>query len=67
MRARGVGPLTNAESDAAHADRAALLAALDALMRACEALRTRTDARKLFFASIVYLPLLLAAMMLDKQ
>ena len=30
------------------------------------ATRTRTDARKLFFASIVYLPLLLAAMMYDK-
>ncbi|MBC8108440.1 MAG: protoheme IX farnesyltransferase, partial [Anaerolineae bacterium] len=27
---------------------------------------TRVDARKLFFASIIYLPLLLAAMMLDK-
>jgi protoheme IX farnesyltransferase len=28
--------------------------------------RARTDARKLFFASIIYLPLLLAAMMIDK-
>jgi protoheme IX farnesyltransferase len=28
--------------------------------------RTRTDARKLFFASIIYLPLLLGAMMFDK-
>ncbi len=33
----------------------------------CATTRTRTDARKLFFASIVYLPLLLAAMMLDKR
>ena len=33
----------------------------------CATTRTRLDARKLFFASIVYLPLLLAAMMLDKQ
>src|SRR5688572_16878103 len=33
----------------------------------CATTRTRADARKLFFASIVYLPLLLAAMMLDKQ
>lgn len=32
----------------------------------CAATRTRRDARKLFFASIIYLPLLLAAMMLDK-
>jgi protoheme IX farnesyltransferase len=30
------------------------------------ATRTRGDARKLFFASIIYLPLLLAAMMADK-
>ena len=30
------------------------------------ATRTRADARKLFFASIIYLPLLLAAMMADK-
>lgn len=29
--------------------------------------RTRSDARKLFFASIIYLPLLLAAMMVDKM
>lgn len=29
--------------------------------------RTRTDARKLFFASIIYLPLLLAVMMADKM
>ena len=29
--------------------------------------RTRPDARKLFFASIIYLPLLLAAMMVDKM
>jgi protoheme IX farnesyltransferase len=28
--------------------------------------RTRLDARKLFFASIIYLPLLLAAMMIDR-
>jgi heme O synthase-like polyprenyltransferase len=27
---------------------------------------SRADARKLFFASIVYLPLLMAAMMIDK-
>jgi protoheme IX farnesyltransferase len=33
----------------------------------CATSRTRSDARKLFFASIVYLPALLAAMMLDKQ
>jgi protoheme IX farnesyltransferase len=33
----------------------------------CATSRTRPDARKLFFASIVYLPVLLAAMMLDKQ
>jgi protoheme IX farnesyltransferase len=33
----------------------------------CATTRTRTDAKRLFFASIVYLPLLLAAMMLDKQ
>lgn len=31
----------------------------------CATTRTRLDARKLFFASIVYLPLLLAAMMWD--
>jgi heme o synthase len=33
----------------------------------CATTRTRIDAKRLFFASIVYLPLLLAAMMLDKQ
>jgi heme o synthase len=33
----------------------------------CATTRTRDDARKLFLASIVYLPLLLAAMMLDKR
>ena len=33
----------------------------------CAITRTRTDARKLFFASIIYLPLLLAVMMLDKM
>jgi protoheme IX farnesyltransferase len=32
----------------------------------CATTRTRLDARKLFFASIIYLPLLLGAMMLDK-
>jgi protoheme IX farnesyltransferase len=32
----------------------------------CAVTGTRTDARKLFFASIIYLPLLLAGMMLDK-
>ncbi|HEY1629016.1 MAG TPA: heme o synthase [Tepidisphaeraceae bacterium] len=32
----------------------------------CATTRQRVDARKLFFASIIYLPLLLAAMMLDK-
>jgi protoheme IX farnesyltransferase len=32
----------------------------------CAVSRSREDARKLFFASIVYLPLLLAAMMYDK-
>ena len=32
----------------------------------CAARKDRADARRLFFASIVYLPLLLAAMMLDK-
>jgi heme o synthase len=32
----------------------------------CAATRDRSDARKLFFASIIYLPLLLAAMMLNK-
>lgn len=31
------------------------------------ATRTRLDARKLFFASIIYLPLLLAAMMIDRR
>ncbi len=29
--------------------------------------RSRVDAKKLFFASIIYLPLLLAAMMIDRQ
>jgi protoheme IX farnesyltransferase len=32
----------------------------------CAASRTRGDARKLFFASIIYLPLLLAALMLNR-
>ena len=32
----------------------------------CAATRNRSDARKLFFASIIYLPLLLTAMMMDK-
>ena len=32
----------------------------------CAATRSRIDARKLFFASIIYLPLLLAAMMVDR-
>jgi heme o synthase len=32
----------------------------------CAASRERVDARKLFFASIIYLPLLLAAMMMNK-
>jgi len=32
----------------------------------CAVTRTRLDARKLFFASIIYLPVLLAAMMVDK-
>jgi protoheme IX farnesyltransferase len=32
----------------------------------CAISRSRGDARRLFFASIIYLPLLLAAMMLDK-
>jgi protoheme IX farnesyltransferase len=32
----------------------------------CAATRERRDARKLFFASIIYLPLLLAIMMIDK-
>jgi protoheme IX farnesyltransferase len=32
----------------------------------CAATRTRLDARKLFFASIIYLPVLLAVMMLDR-
>ena len=32
----------------------------------CAARKTRVDARRMFFASIVYLPLLLAALMLDK-
>jgi heme o synthase len=33
----------------------------------CASTRERVDARKLFFASIIYLPALLAVMMLDKQ
>jgi protoheme IX farnesyltransferase len=33
----------------------------------CAVTRTRIDARKLFFASIIYLPVLLAAMMIDKK
>jgi heme o synthase len=33
----------------------------------CATTRTREDARKLFFASIIYLPLVLGAMMLDKM
>jgi protoheme IX farnesyltransferase len=33
---------------------------------ACAATRERVDARKLFFASIIYLPILLAVMMLNK-
>ena len=32
----------------------------------CAATRDRSDARKLFFASIIYLPVLLAVMMIDK-
>jgi protoheme IX farnesyltransferase len=32
----------------------------------CAVARCRADARKLFFASIIYLPLLLAALMIDK-
>jgi protoheme IX farnesyltransferase len=32
----------------------------------CATMRTRGDARQLFFSSIIYLPLLLGAMMLDK-
>lgn len=32
----------------------------------CVASRTRTDAKQLFFASIIYLPLLLGAMMFDR-
>lgn len=32
----------------------------------CAVRKTRADARRMFFASIIYLPLLLAAMMLDK-
>ena len=32
----------------------------------CAARKDRADARRMFFASIIYLPLLLAAMMLDK-
>ena len=33
----------------------------------CVVTRTRSDARRVFLASIIYLPLLLAAMMVDKQ
>jgi protoheme IX farnesyltransferase len=33
----------------------------------CAASRTRSDARQLFFASIIYLPLLLGFLMFDKQ
>jgi protoheme IX farnesyltransferase len=33
---------------------------------ACAATRERVDARKLFFSSIIYLPLLLTVMMLNK-
>jgi protoheme IX farnesyltransferase len=33
----------------------------------CAVSRERVDARKLFFASIIYLPLLLAAMMIDRM
>jgi protoheme IX farnesyltransferase len=33
----------------------------------CAASRTRADARKLFFASIIYLPVLLAVMMADRM
>jgi len=32
----------------------------------CAASKDRLDARKLFFASIIYLPLLFAVMMIDK-
>jgi heme O synthase-like polyprenyltransferase len=32
----------------------------------CATTRSRSDARKLFFASIVYLPLLLGALVIDK-
>ena len=32
----------------------------------CAATRSRPDARKLFFASIIYLPALLGVMMLDR-
>jgi protoheme IX farnesyltransferase len=32
----------------------------------CAVSKGRTDARKLFFASIIYLPLLFAAMMIDR-
>ncbi len=34
---------------------------------ACAVHKTRPDARRLFFASIIYLPLVLGAMMLDKR
>jgi len=32
----------------------------------CAVSKERVDARKLFFASIIYLPLLFAVMMIDK-
>jgi len=32
----------------------------------CATTKTRIDARKLFFASIIYLPLLLAVMMVNR-
>jgi heme o synthase len=34
---------------------------------ACATAKTRADARRLFFASIIYLPVLLAVMMIDKR
>jgi len=33
---------------------------------ACAVRKTRVDAKKLFFASIIYLPLLLLVMMIDR-
>ena len=33
----------------------------------CAMTKSRLDARKLFFASIIYLPLLLAVMMVDRS